>query len=84
MKLYVANISPTPSKSEIRKFFEDFAEIRSLVWITRKFAGYFIGQILIDFVNEADNERALTELNGAEFQGRKLWVRPARPRSATK
>jgi len=73
--LYISNISPTPSKSEIRKFFDDFAEVRTFVWLTRKFAGYFIGQVLVDFVNTADNERALIELNGAVFHNRKLRVK---------
>ncbi|GEM_PF-5551758 len=79
--LYVSNISPAPSKNEIRRFFEDFAEVRTLIWLTRKFAGYFIGQVLIDFVNQAENDRALTELNGAVLYGRKLRVKISQDRN---
>ena len=73
--LYISNISPAASKSEIKRFFEDFAEVRTFVWLTRKFAGYFVGQVLIEFVNLTDNERALIELNGAVFHNRKLRVK---------
>jgi RNA recognition motif-containing protein len=80
MKLYVGNLPYTITEEDLRKLFADYGDIEEAVIIIDKFSQRSKG---FGFVTLADAEmaqKAITEVNGKEIDGRALVVNEARPR----
>lgn len=79
MNIFVAGLSYQINDADLKELFEEYGEVSSAKIITdretRRSKGY-------GFVEMADEEgqRAIDELNGAEYDGRTLSVSVARPR----
>ena len=80
MKVYIGSIDFGTMPSEFSQFVEtQIGPIEKLVWITHKITRDFRGFCFVEFRNPDDATRALFELNGAEYKGRKLKVAEATP-----
>jgi len=80
MDIYVGNLSYDTTEETLRQQFEAFGQVDRVNIITDKFSGKSKG---FGFVTMNDNNaanKAIAELNGKEFDGRRLAVNPARPR----
>ncbi len=79
-KLFVGNLPWSVNEQSLREMFSPYGEITEAVVITDKYSGRSKGFGFVTFVNEADAEKAVTEMANKEVEGRKIVVNVARPR----
>jgi len=80
MNIYVGNITHSVTEEELKTLFEKIGPVASVKLITDKFTGSPRGFGFVQMENNEDAEKAIEELNGIEFEGRKLVVNQARER----
>ena len=81
MKMYVGNLSFNTSEGDLRQKFEEFGDVASVNIITDRETGRSKGFAFIEMASAASAEKAINEMNGKDFGGRKLTVNEARPRT---
>lgn len=79
--LYVGNLPWATSEEELADAFRAVAEVKSCRIITDRETGRSRGFGFVE-VDEADVERCVEQMNGADLQGRAIVVNEARPRQA--
>ncbi|MDQ5889612.1 MAG: hypothetical protein QG609_105 [Patescibacteria group bacterium] len=78
-KLYVGGLPYSTTDSELTDTFSQFGAVASAVIITDKFSGRSKGFGFVEFENDADADKAVSEMDGKDFGGRSLTVNEARP-----
>jgi len=79
-KLYVGNLPFSVTEEALKELFAPFGEITEASLITDKFSGRSKGFGFVTFANDADADKAISELNEKkEVEGRALKVSEARP-----
>ena len=78
-KLYVGGIPYSTTEDELKAAFAEMGEVTSSAIIIDKMTGRSKGFGFIEMANDADADKAVTEMNGKDFQGRTLTVNEARP-----
>lgn len=79
-KLYVGNLPWSMTGDSLRELFSAYGELTDAVVITDRMSGRSKGFGFVTFANEADAQRAASEVNDKEVEGRKLVVNTAKPR----
>ena len=79
-KLYVGNMSYNVSEQELRELFSKAGEIKEITLIMDRDTRRPKGFGFIEFMTQADAEKAIKMFNDQEFDGRRLTVNMARPR----
>lgn len=77
-KLYIGNLKFGMTDQDLKEAFADFGEIVSATIIKDKVSGRSKGFGFIEFANEADAQKAKTNMNGKEVQGRALRIDDAK------
>ena len=80
MNIYISNLSFKVEDGDLRQLFEEYGEVSSAKVITDRYTGRSRG---FGFVEMPDNEaaqKAIEELNQAEYDGKVITVNEARPR----
>ncbi|MDH8701899.1 RNA recognition motif-containing protein [Dysgonomonadaceae bacterium PH5-43] len=80
MNIFIAGLSFKVNDADLATLFEEYGDLTSAKVITDRQTGRSKGY---GFVEMEDNEaanKAIQELNGAEFDGRTISVSEARPR----
>ena len=80
MNIYISNLSFKVEDGDLRQLFEEYGEVSSAKVITDRYTGRSRG---FGFVEMTDNEaaqKAVNELNQAEYDGKVITVNEARPR----
>lgn len=80
MNLYVGNLSYDTDEASLRQFFDDYGPVNSARIITDRETGRSRGFGFVELADAAAALKAVTELNGAELDGRTLTINEARPR----
>jgi len=80
MNIYVGNLSYTLSEDNLREVFEEYGTVDSVKIIKDKFSGRSKGFGFIEMPDDADAQKAVDGLEGAELEGRNLRVNQARER----
>ncbi len=80
MKLFVGNFSLEVTEEELKKAFEPFGEIASVVIIKEKYSDESRGFGFVEMHSQTEAQAAIAALNGKEWMGRVLNVNEARPR----
>ncbi|MCU7916492.1 MAG: RNA-binding protein [Candidatus Thiodiazotropha sp. (ex Gloverina cf. vestifex)] len=75
-KLYVGNLPWTATEEDIRELFSDVGEIQSANLILDRETHRSRGFAFVE-MSQADAERAISQLNGKDFQGRDLRINEA-------
>ena len=81
MNIFVASLSYQVSEADLRELFEEYGTVSSAKIITDRETGRSRGFGFVEMDDESEGQRAIDELNGAEFDGRTLAVSVARPRT---
>jgi|SRR5436189_5866100 len=81
--IYVGNLSYAATENSVRGLFEGFGQVTTVKIVTDKFTGSSRGFGFVEMPNEDEAQRAIAELNGKEFEGRKIVVNESRPRENT-
>jgi len=77
--IYVGNINYNATAEDLKPLFSEYGEVLSVKIINDRETGRSKGFGFVEM--ESGAETAIEELDGKEFQGRRLRVNEARPRA---
>lgn len=80
MTIYVGNLSYQATEDDLRTVFSDYGTVKRVVLPTDRETGRMRGFAFVEMTEDAQEESAISELDGAEWMGRQLRVNKARPR----
>jgi RNA recognition motif-containing protein len=80
-KLYVGNLPYSVTEERLQQHFAKHGSVLSARIITDKLSGRSKGFGFVDMSSDQEAERAVTALNGTEFEGRNIVVSEARPQA---
>ena len=83
MNIYLGNLSYSATENSIRDLFEGFGQVTTAKIVTDKFTGSSRGFGFVEMPNADEAQKAIDELNGKDFEGRKIVVNESRPRETT-
>ena len=78
--LFVGSLAFATRDDGLRDFFAQIGEVKSARVITERESGRSKGFGFVEFVDEADNQKAIDALNGKELDGRPINVSLAQPK----
>lgn len=78
-KLYVGNLPFSVTSEELKAMFSAYGEITEAMVISNKFSGRSKGFGFVTLTDDTQAAKAITEMNGKDMQGRKLFVNEAKP-----
>ncbi|MCJ7435413.1 MAG: RNA-binding protein [Anaerolineales bacterium] len=79
-KLFVGNLAYTTTEDDLKALFAEAGGVKSVALIKDRETGRSKGFAFVEFETQVDAEKAISLLDGKEFQGRALKVNLARPR----
>jgi RNA recognition motif-containing protein len=79
--IYVGNLSFQATEDDIKDVFAEYGEVTRISLPIDRETGKKRGFAFVDMAEEAHEDAAIAELDGAEWLGRELRVNKARPRS---
>jgi RNA recognition motif-containing protein len=80
MNIFVAGLSFRATDSDLASIFEEYGNVSSARVITDRMSGRSKGYGFVELEDEEAASKAISELNGAELDGRTISVSEARPR----
>ncbi len=80
MTIYVGNLSYQATEDDLRSVFADYGTVKRVVLPTDRETGRMRGFAFVEMTEDAHEDSAISELDGAEWMGRQLRVNKARPR----
>jgi RNA recognition motif-containing protein len=83
MNIYVGNLAYSTNENSLREIFEKYGQVTTAKVVTDKFTGSSRGFGFIEMPDDTEAQKAINELNGSDFEGRKLVVNESRPREST-
>jgi RNA recognition motif-containing protein len=78
-KIYVGNLPFTSSEADVERLFAEYGEVISVALPTDRETGRPRGFGFVEMGND-DAAKAISSLNGTDFDGRQLNVNEAKPR----
>jgi len=84
MTIYVGNLSYQATEDDLSSVFADYGTVKRVVLPTDRETGRMRGFAFVEMAEDAQEDAAITELDGAEWMGRQLRVNKARPREDTR
>ena len=79
MNIYVGNLNYRVKEDDLQKVMEDYSTVSSVKFIMDRATGRFRGIAFVEMEDSAAAAKAIAELDGAEFFGRQMVVKEARP-----
>ena len=79
-KLYVGNLPYSATEERLQQHFAQYGSVLSARIITDKFSGRSKGFGFVEYKDEANNRKAVDQLDGKELDGRAISVGLARPK----
>ncbi|BEG99695.1 RNA recognition motif domain-containing protein [Bacteroides sedimenti] len=80
MNIYVGNLNYRVREADLQQIMEDYGTVTSVKVIMDRETGKSKGFGFIEMPNDEEALKAITELNGAEFEGRTLVLKEAKPK----
>lgn len=80
MNIFIAGLSYDVNDTDLNSLFEEYGTISSAKVIMDRNTNRSKGYGFVEMENNEDANKAITELNGAEYDGRTISVSEARPR----
>ncbi len=81
-KLYVGGLSYSTTSETLREYFAQCGTVESAAVITDRFSGQSRGFGFIEMATTEEAQRAISQLNGTDLDGRKITVNMSNPRPA--
>src|SRR6204780_1817332 len=79
--IFVGNLSFTATEDAVRAMFEAYGPVDRVSIVTDRDTGQPKGFGFVEMTNDAEAEKAISELNGTELNGRALTINEARPKT---
>ena len=80
MNIYVGNLNYRVREDDLKQVMEEYGTVESVKIIKDRETGKSKGFGFVEMGNDAQAKQAIEELNGAEYEGRTMIVKEARPR----
>ncbi|QUY41112.1 RNA-binding protein [Acaryochloris marina] len=80
MSIYVGNLSYDVTEQDLNTAFAEYGTVKSAKLPTDRETGKIRGFGFVEMSDEAEEAKAIEELDGAEWMGRTLKVNQAKPR----
>ena len=81
-KLYVGNLPYSTSETELQELFGRAGAVDSVNVVRDMATGRARGFAFVEMASDDDAQKAITQLNGHDLEGRALTVNEARPQEA--
>lgn len=81
IKLYVGNLPLTMSEGELKELFSEAGHVASAKIITDRQTGQPRGFAFVEMETKLEGQKAISMLNGRQYEGRALAVNEARPQA---
>lgn len=78
--LFIGSLAYATTDDSLKAFFETIGEVTSARVVTDRETGRSKGFGFVEYADEANNQKAVDELNGKELDGRAINVNLARPK----
>jgi len=78
--LFIGSLAYATTDDTLKAFFETIGEVNSARVVTDRDTGRSKGFGFVEFADEANNQKAVDELNGKDLDGRAINVSLARPK----
>lgn len=80
MSIFIGNLAYEVTQSDLNEVFSEYGKVQRIHLPTDRETGRMRGFAFIELASEAEEQKAINELNQAEWMGRTLKVDQARPR----
>jgi RNA recognition motif-containing protein len=80
MSIYVGNLSYQVTQADLTEVFAEYGTVKRVQIPTDRETGKMRGFAFVEMGSDAEEEKAIAELDGAEWMGRSLKVNKAKPR----
>lgn len=80
MTIYIGNLSYDAVEQDIREVFNEYGTVKRVTLPIDRELNRIRGFAFVELEEEAGEEKAISELDGAEWMGRNLRVNKAKPR----
>ncbi|GAB4524634.1 MAG: RNA-binding protein [Pleurocapsa sp.] len=84
MSVYIGNLSYEISQEDLSEVFAEYGTVKRIHIPTDRETGRVRGFAFVEMESEADEDKAIQALDGAEWMDRNLKVNKARPREDRK
>jgi RNA recognition motif-containing protein len=82
--IFVSNLSFRINDEDLKQAFSDYGSVTSAKVIKDNFSGRSRGFGFVEMTNDEEADKAIEELNNAEFDGKVMTVSVARPKTDRK
>lgn len=79
-KLYIGNLPWSIDNTKLAELFNKYSSVTSAMVIQDKMTGRSRGFGFIELSDDAEADKAISEMNEMDIEGRKLVVNEARPK----
>ncbi|MGL5066002.1 MAG: RNA recognition motif domain-containing protein [Microcoleus sp.] len=80
MTIYVGNLSYRATEEDLKAVFSEYGTVSRVVLPTDRETGRMRGFAFVDMTEDAQEDAAIAELDGADWMGRQLRVNKAKPK----
>lgn len=80
MNIYIGNLNYRVREEDLKQVMEEYGAVDSVKIIKDRETGRSKGFAFVEMPDNAAAQKAIDELNQAEFEGRQMVVKEARPR----
>ena len=80
MNIYIAGLNSSITDADLNDLFSEYGEVSSAKIITDRATGISRGFGFVEMPDNEAGQKAIDELNGAEYEGKIISVSVARPR----
>ncbi|NDW13099.1 RNA-binding protein [Bacteroides sp. 214] len=80
MNIYIGNLNYRVREADLQQVMEDYGAVTSVKVVMDRETGRSKGFAFVEMANDEEASKAIAELNGAEYEGRTMVVKEARPK----
>ncbi len=80
MTIYIGNLSYKATEEDLKSVFEDYGTVKRVVLPSDRETGRMRGFAFVEMSDDASEDKAIENLDGADWMGRTLKVNKARPK----
>lgn len=81
MNIYVSNLNFSTTSESLQELFAEYGEVTSAKIITDRETGRSRGFGFVEMSDDTEGQKAISELNETDFEGKTINVTVARPRT---
>ncbi|MDR1224436.1 MAG: RNA-binding protein [Tannerella sp.] len=81
MNIYISGLSYNINDADLNELFAEYGEVSSARVINDRETGKSRGFGFVEMTNDQDGQKAIEELNGAEYDSKVISVSIARPKT---